>query len=188
MKTVLTFIAFFAMTTFCFYPYPDDYYPDYPGPVHHKPQRRHYEQCSNRPLLNMGHLKRCHFKYRISAIGFQYDDGAMWAAICERTPKGNVPCKVHRDGRAYYAWGGKEYQFHGHTRKIYGELISNKAEFPSNCKPKGYQTSDKSPYYNALVPSRHGLVPGKASADRKTAWYGWGWKEYCFRDNFYIIC
>ena len=189
MKTQLTLIALFAMTTFCQFPipgvFPGGILPGSTSPPRPIPPKR---KCPNRPMLNMGNMNGSDFELGISAIGFQYDSGAMWAAVCMNTPKGNVPCKVHADGRAFYAWGGQEFVWNGETDMVYGELVSNKARLPCGCKPRGHQTNDNNDYYNAVIPSNKGLIPGKAKVDRSMAWYGWGLKEHYVRDNFYIIC
>ena len=123
----------------------------------------------------------------VPAMGFQYDSGAAWAALCKNTAHGTVPGKRDDGGGVYYAWGGKE---HGCTNYdlIHGDLIHHSMALPSGCEPKGLQSNDNNKYYNAVVDGVHGMVPGKAKADLTMAWYSWGGKEYYVRSKFYVIC
>ena len=125
----------------------------------------------------------------VRAVGFQYDSGAAWAIVCTKTPYGTVPGKLDGAGGAYYPWGWKEHRCVDWDT-IHGELVFFKHELPENCKPKAHQTNDDSDYYNAVVVSDHGMIPGKAkiSGDLKTAWYSWGGQEFPVNDNFYFVC
>ena len=143
--------------------------------------------CLNRNVLTTGNLDMSDYQHGAPAMGFQYDSGAMWSVICLNTPYGSVPGKMNLNGQAWFAWGGKEHNC-SNKQVMYGELISNKDDIPCNCKPKAHQTNDNMNYYNALIPSKHGMVPGKARADRLWAWYGWGLREHAVQDNFYIVC
>ena len=120
------------------------------------------------------------------AMGFQYNSGPVWAILC-KTPYGIIPGKLDGAGGAYYPWGWIEHKCESYE-KVYGILYPNKGTIPTSCKPKGYQTNDKSKYFNAVIQSNKGLVPGKASQDLKYAWYSWGGKETPVTDDFYVIC
>ena len=122
-----------------------------------------------------------------NAMGFQYDSGPAFAILCKGTPYGTVPGKLDGAGGAYYPWGWQEHKCES-WEQVHGILYSNKVSLPENCEPKGFQTNDNNKYYNAVVQSDKGLIPGKASQDLKFAWYSWGGKETPVTDNFYVIC
>ena len=184
MKRQFILLSLLAMATFCQFPTPsvsDGLQYNF----RRHPWRR---KCQRRPMLNMGNMDSSSIPFKISAIGFQYNSGALWAAICKDTPHGDIPCKVHSSNGSHYSWGGQEYRWNNSYQIVYGELVSNKAKRPCKCKPKGYQFDDEKRYFNAVIPSKHGLVPGKANLKRTMAWYPWGQKEYFVQDHFYIIC
>ena len=123
----------------------------------------------------------------VKALGFQYDSGAAWAALCKETEHGTVPGKRDSKGKVYYPWGGKEHKCKSFDL-VGGKLIHHLMALPDGCQPRGFQTNDKKKYYNAVINGAHGMVPGKASFDLKMAWYGWGGKEHYVRSDFYVIC
>ena len=138
-------------------------------------------------------IKSCKYLVRgKAALGFQYNNGAAWAILCTRTPYGTIPGKLDGHKGAYYTWRGKEKRCH-HWTPIDGTLypIDNRYDevpIPFDCKPRGYSPKTKEYFYNAIVPGVHGMVPGKASCDLRQAWYGWGWKQWCAKGIFYVIC
>ena len=121
------------------------------------------------------------------AVGFQYDDGPQWSCICHQTPHGNIPGKVNDRGEAYYSWGGKEHscpQF----EVVSGALIYYSEPLPSTCVPKGYQNDTGEFFYNAVIGSNDGMVPGKAHVSLHDAFYPYGGKEHVAHVGFYIVC
>ena len=122
-----------------------------------------------------------------NAMGFQYDSGPAFAILCKGTPYGTVPGKLDGAGGAYYPWGWQEHKCDS-WEQVHGVLYTNKATLPDNCQPKGFQTNDNNKYFNAVIQSDKGFIPGKASEDLKWAWYSWGGKETPVTDNFYVIC
>ena len=143
--------------------------------------------CIARQTVSKGNLNTSDFQHGKPAMGFQYDNGAKWAVVCTDTAYGSVPGKLTVGEKASFPWGGKEHDCPNRI-VVYGELVSNKEAIPCGCDPLGHQTNDGRDYYNAIIPSQHGMVPGKARKDRTWAWYGWGNKEHAVQDNFYIIC
>ena len=121
------------------------------------------------------------------AVGFQYDTGAAWAVVCKGTEHGNVPGKRDNRGGVYYPWGGKERRCND-FEVVYGELVYFTSPIPADCPARGYQNDTKKNLYNAVIVSKHGMVPGKANLDLSWAWYPWGSKEHGVTDQFYIIC
>ena len=127
------------------------------------------------------------FKDGTPAIGFQYDSGAAWSILCNGTPYGTVPGKLDGAGGAYYPWGWKEHPCDDYDL-VFGKLVYYTSTIPEDCKPKGFQTNDNTAYYNAVILSEHGRIPGKGIIDKKMAWYSYGGQEFPVHDNFYIIC
>ena len=127
------------------------------------------------------------FKDGKPASGFQYDSGAAWAIICKKTPYGPIPGKLDGRGGAYYPWGGRETVCSDYDI-MSGTLVYYTEPLPAGCKPQGYQSNDHQGYYNAIIVSKHGYVPGKTDSRRRNAWYPWGTQEHHVRSNFYIIC
>ena len=125
----------------------------------------------------------------IHAVGYQYDSGAAWSIICKNTPHGTVPGKRDGRGGTYYPWGWKEHPCKD-WELVSGMLIHESQPLPADCEARGFQSDDNSPYYNSVVVSNHGMVPGKAklSGNKKSAWYSWGGKEHPVSANFYIVC
>ena len=112
----------------------------------------------------------------VPAMGFQYDSGASWAALCKNTPHGTMPGKF--DGNAaYYPWGEIEHRC-GDYELIYGKLAPATSSLPAGCEPKGFQFDAQMPHYNVVIYGAHGLMPGKANADLSWAFYSWGGKEW----------
>ena len=124
---------------------------------------------------------------KIAATGFQYDSGAAWSILCLETPYGEVPGKLDNAGGAYYPWGGKEHKCEKY-KAISGKLVHNTDELPKDCEPQGFQTNDDAEYYNAVVSSEDGMVPGKAKEDLSYAWYSYGGVEKWVTDEFYVVC
>ena len=122
-----------------------------------------------------------------SATGFQYDSGAAWAILCKGTPWGNIPGKLDGRGGAYYPWGGVERGCSSYD-VVSGTLVYYTEPLPAGCQPKGYQSNDRQHYYNAIIVSNDGNVPGKADASRTNAWYPYDTHEHHVTAGFYIIC
>ena len=121
------------------------------------------------------------------AIGFQYDQGPMWAVICHNTFLGDTPGKSNgRDG-AHFSYAEQE---HGCTEYtvIYGKLVHSSADPREKCEASVFNQKENYFYYNALIPSKHGMVPGKSNMTFDWAFYGWGGKEYSVNSDFYVIC
>ena len=121
------------------------------------------------------------------ALGFQYDSGAMWACVCRYTPHGFVPGKVNNRGEAYYSWGGTDYRCADYT-VISGTLIFHTEPLPSDCETRGFDYDDGPKFYNAIITSNDGMVPGRANADLTQAWYPTRHHEHTVHAGFYIIC
>ena len=123
----------------------------------------------------------------VSGIGFQYDSGAAWSVICLNTQYGDIPGKRDNRGGVYFPWGGKEYRCDDWIAN-HGQLFFHTSPLPCDCKPHGYQTNDGNKYFNSVVVSKHGMIPGKALLDLSMAWYSYAGAEVFVRENFYIIC
>ena len=122
-----------------------------------------------------------------SATGFQYDSGAAWAILCKDTPWGNIPGKLDNRKGAYYSWGGVEKECSSYDI-VNGVLVYYTEPLPDCCAPRGYQTNDRQNYYNAVIVSNDGNVPGKADSSRTNAWYPYDTHEHHVTAGFYIIC
>ena len=123
----------------------------------------------------------------VPAMGFQYDAGAMWAALCKNTPHGTMPGKFNPNQGAFYPWGEKEHSCYDYEL-VFGKLAPPTFPLPEGCQPKGFQYDAQMPHYNVLIYGAHGLVPGKANDSLGYAFYAWGGKEWGTDSNFYVIC
>ena len=120
------------------------------------------------------------------AMGFE-TEGILWAIICYDTPYGNVAGKASKNNLGHYPWGGYEHECKSYN-VVFGELIFHTAPLPDSCSANSFQTNDKQYYYNAVVVSKHGMIPGKGDRNLQHAWYSYGGVEYFVEKNFYIIC
>ena len=122
----------------------------------------------------------------VSAMGFQYDSGAVWAALCKNTPHGTMPGKF--DGKAaYYPWLEKEHKCVDYEL-IYGKFVPATLPLPEGCEPRGFEFDIQGLLYNVVIFGPHGLIPGKAFDDLSWAFYSWNGKEYASQSDFYVIC
>ena len=138
-------------------------------------------------FINAGFMSSPNYKDGVPAIGFQYDSGAAWAVVCTNTPYGRVPGKMDGRGGVYFPWGWKEHRCNSWDL-VHGVLIHHSMPLPANCNPRGHQNNDNADYYNAVIDGPDGMIPGKASADLRTAWYSYGGRETPVNSGFYIIC
>ena len=123
----------------------------------------------------------------VPAIGFQYDSGPAWAVICYDTKHGTVPGKLDNRRNAYYPWDYKEYECDS-WNPVFGKLVHSEDHLPENCSLKGSQASDGNLYYNAVINSSDGMIPGKVNASFDLASYSYGSKEHPVTSGFYLIC
>ena len=144
-------------------------------------------KCSSKKYNPFSDWKSRNFVMGKPAIGFGYDIGSLWAIVCKRTANGDVPGKRDKHGKVTYPWGGLEYSCYQWVA-VFGQLIHCTAPFPDYCLNRGFQTNDQNQYYNAVIVSSHGMIPGKANHSLTAAWYGWEGKEYMVNDHFYVIC
>ena len=138
---------------------------------------------SRSPPRRVNRLKRIRKHY----TSYVFNNQAAWPILCENTAKGNVPGKLDDKGGAYYPWGGKEHVC-GEWKPIRGALVSSTNEIPENCDVRGFQTNDNRKYYNAVIKTDQGLIPGKAAWNLSMAWYSWGGLEIYVREDFFVIC
>ena len=148
----------------------------------------HTPKPTERQLSYLKKHKKQGAIYGINAIGYEYNVGLMWAVLCNDTEHGSVPGKkVKKSWNGLYTWGGEEYPCNDYDL-INGMLVHQKTPLPEGCQPKGFQPNDNGAYFNAVVDSEYGMIPGKANADRSMAWFGHDGHEHWVRDNFYVIC
>ena len=144
-------------------------------------------QCGDRAPLKYKKGGR-YLKKKRPALGYSHSEGAQWVALCKNTPKGTVPGRYSKKGKATYEWGHKEHKCKQFSI-VYGELVHARSVLPSNCAPRGYQKNDKNYYYNAVFVTKHGMIPGKASENLKNGWYSHQGKYGKVTDgDFYIVC
>ena len=139
-------------------------------------------------------IKTCksHLIKGVAALGFQYNNGSSWAMLCQSTPFGTIPGKIDGNKGAYYVWEGKDRSCHEWT-PVGGILYPvdpgcDDIFLPVDCHPKGLSKKDNQPLYNAIIPGKHGMIPGYATSDLANAYYGFGWKQHCAEGLFYVIC
>ena len=152
-----------------------------------------YEERSDLgTLLNRGEihtLSQCKTgKFQLSYGGRTYIfiiKTPLCATVCMNTPHGNVPGRLDRDHKAYYTWGGLEYEWKGENIPYYGKPVLIDGRYPKVCKLRGRQTNNDPingyDYYGALIQSEHGFILGKANKDLTEGWYGWKGKEYSIK-------
>ena len=124
------------------------------------------------------------------ALGVIYGQGPLWAVICKKTGHGDVPGYLNSHGEAFHPWGQKNNKCSDYE-VVSGVLISSKFFKTSDCEARGYQTNDRDKYYNAVIPTKYGWIPGKANGTATSAWYYYDRREYrvnSFNDDFYMIC
>ena len=121
-----------------------------------------------------------------SMFGYENHVGPAWPIICVGTKDGNIPGKVDANGNATYPWNGREnkcenFEYAG------GILVFHRHEIPANCKPQGL-SNKKHKYYNAIIVTHFGNIPGRADRRGNTAWYSHNKRQRSVRNRFYIIC
>ena len=144
--------------------------------------------CAERAPLKYKRKKSQYFKKSKPAMGYIHNEGPMWPIVCKNTKWGSVAGFYSKKKGARMTWGGKVHpckQF----AVVYGELVHRRALLPSHCSPRARQSNDKQYYYNIMVFTRYGFIPGKALENFKEGWYHEGNREIGFRhDDYYIVC
>ena len=145
-------------------------------------------RCGERGKLEFNQPNNKNYQKRLPALGYDYETGPEWPILCKNTKWGTVAGRYSKKKKARFGWGLKNHRCREFSI-VYGELVHRKAVLPSHCSPQAYQTNDKNWYYNIIVVTENGMIPGKAQENLRHAWYSNGKKELAIKhDNYYIVC
>ena len=120
-------------------------------------------------------------------LGYNDESGLLWVVTCLHTAHGDIPGKLDQNQIAYYVWGGREHHCQNWETKP-GTLHSDRNKLPHDCHPTGQQNDSQEPHFNVVVPTQHGLIPGKGLYSSNTAWFGYNGHEIVMEDNCYYVC
>ena len=123
----------------------------------------------------------------VPAIGYQ-PKRMLWSVICDSEKHGKVPGKMLADGRGWYTVGKDYFKCTNVVDVLKGDLFRPDGSLPSECKwyRKGGLGTPRS--YPAVILSKHGFIPGKATLSPQEAWYTRFGKVFSVKDKFYILC
>ena len=124
----------------------------------------------------------------IRAVGYTNETGSLWAIICTEDGYGRVPGQLDSNGNASFTYDGYVAKCTFYSTPLNGTLYFKEIKVPYECRRLGFQDNEKESYYSAVIHTKHGSIPGKASSNQSKAWYGWKGKEYYVTTGFQIIC
>ena len=124
----------------------------------------------------------------VPPVGYQSDGGLLWSVICETDEHGQVPGKMISTGSAWYTFGNNYRKCTKNVVKVLKGLLYE--SFMKNIPAcKSYvDPLDNKEYYPAIVLSRHGFVPGKATLEPREAWYTRNQNVFIATSNFFYLC